>query len=52
MADEFDLQLLQTISDWQQGGNAREKHYRGKALKAAAAKLDPKFQSMRARGLP
>jgi len=41
---QFDLELLQAISDWQQGGNAREKHRRGKQLKEVASSLDPKFR--------
>jgi hypothetical protein len=44
MADDFTLELLQAISDWQQGGNGREKHYRGRALKARAAGLDQRFR--------
>ena len=44
MPTEFNLQLLQAISDWQQGGNAKEKHYRGKALKQACQTLDDKYR--------
>ena len=41
---DLNLNLLQAISNWQRGGNAREKHYRGQALKEAVKNLDKKFR--------
>jgi hypothetical protein len=44
MTRDFDLELLQAVSDWQQGGNAREKHYRGLMLKRVCATLDKRYR--------
>lgn len=41
----FNIQLLQAISDWQRGGDAKQKEKRGKALKEAARCLPDKFRS-------
>jgi hypothetical protein len=39
------LRLLQAVSDWQRGGNPKQKQSRGERLKEAAASLDPKYRS-------
>ena len=41
----FTPEFLQAISDWQQGGDAREKHQRGQKLKRLAGGLDSKFRT-------
>ena len=41
---QFSLELLRAINDWQQGGNARKKHYRGQTLKRVCATLDDRFR--------
>jgi hypothetical protein len=40
----FTLELLQTINDWQRGGNAKEKNERGKKLREVATSLPEKFR--------
>jgi hypothetical protein len=40
----FTKQLIQTISDWQRGGDLKQKARRGAALKAAAQQLPQKFR--------
>ena len=42
----FSTDLLQAISDWQRGGDAKQKAKRGKALKEAAISLPEKFRSI------
>ena len=44
----FTKELIQAISDWQRGGDAKQKKRRGEALKAEAVKLPEKFRSTRA----
>ncbi len=41
---KFDLPLLQAISDWQQGGNARAKYQRGLRLKTLCRNVDSRFR--------
>lgn len=41
----FNLELLQAVSDWQRGGDAKQKKKRGAALKAAAISLPDSFKS-------
>ena len=41
----YSLELLQTINDWQCGGDAKQKERRGKRLKELALQLDVKFRS-------
>ncbi|MCE9561954.1 MAG: hypothetical protein K8U57_07855 [Planctomycetes bacterium] len=40
----FTLELLQALSDWQQGGNAKQKNERGKKLRDASAHLPVAFR--------
>jgi hypothetical protein len=40
----FSLELLQAISDWQRGGDLKQKARRGKRLKALSEALDPEFR--------
>lgn len=44
----FTIDLLQAISDWQQGGSAEQKARRGQKLKCAAANLPLQFKSIKA----
>lgn len=44
MTDHFPLSLLQAISDWQRGGDAKQNVRRGQALKDAAASLPEKYR--------
>lgn len=39
-----DHSLLQAVSDWQRGGDARQNRRRGEALKAACQNLPPQFR--------
>jgi len=41
----FSLTLLQAVSDWQRGGDAKQKKRRGQALKVACASLPIKYRS-------
>ena len=43
----FSIEVLQAISDWQRGGDAKQKAKRGKALKEAAGLLPEKFRLIR-----
>lgn len=45
MIEEFGLPLLQAISDWQRGGDAKQNRRRGEALKAACGNLAEKFRT-------
>lgn len=46
MAYQFDdLQLLQAVSDWQRGGDAKQNLRRGLALKAACAPLPEQYRT-------
>lgn len=45
MSEKFDLPLLQAISDWQRGGDARQNRRRGEALKVACASLAKKYRT-------
>lgn len=40
----FDLPLLQAVSDWQRGGDAKQNRRRGEALKAACENLPSQFR--------
>lgn len=40
-----DIQLLQAVSDWQRGGDAKQNLRRGQALKAACASLPEQFRT-------
>lgn len=42
----FTLELLQAISDWQRGGDTKQKLKRGNALKEVAKKLPNKYKSI------
>ena len=44
----FTVELLQAISDWQRGGDAKQKGKRGNALKEAAKDLPSKYKSISA----
>lgn len=44
MSDPFLLPLLQAISDWQRGGDAKQNLKRGLALKAASATLPEQYR--------
>lgn len=44
MIEEFGLPLLQAISDWQRGGDAKQNRRRGEALKAVCGSLPKKFR--------
>ena len=44
MSEQFSLDLLQAISDWQQGGNFELKKKYGIQLKSTATSLDPEFR--------
>ena len=43
----FSLELLQAISDWQRGGDVKQKAKRGKALKDASRDLPKNFKEIR-----
>jgi hypothetical protein len=45
MSDQFPLPLLQAISDWQRGGDAKQNKARGKKLKEACASLPDKYRA-------
>ena len=45
MQDKFGLPLLQAISDWQRGGDARQIIRRGQVLKEACASLPEKYRT-------
>ena len=45
LASPFSNELLQAVSDWQRGGDAKQKKRRGAALKAAAIDLPDSFKS-------
>jgi len=45
MPDPFPLPLLQAISDWQRGGDAKQNMTRGKRLKEACASLPEKYRT-------
>lgn len=42
----FTVELLQAISDWQRGGDAKQKKNRGEALKKVAQELPNKYKSI------
>lgn len=43
--NDFSIELLQAVSDWQRGGDAKQKQRRGVALKAATHSLPELFKS-------
>ncbi|MCA7967325.1 hypothetical protein LGM54_30545 [Burkholderia cenocepacia] len=45
MTDEFPLQLLQAISDWQRGGDAKQNKRRGQKLKEVCVSLPEKYRT-------
>ena len=42
----FTRELLQAVSDWQRGGDDRQKSRRGECLKALAENLDQHFDNV------
>lgn len=44
MAVNFDLKLLQAVSDWQRGGDAKQNMRRGQTLKGACASLPQEYR--------
>jgi hypothetical protein len=45
MHDQFSLDLLQAVSDWQRGGNKKQNLQRGLKLKQASLSLNEKYRS-------
>jgi hypothetical protein len=45
MAVNFSLELLQAVSDWQRGGDAKQSIRRGQALKGACASLPQEYRT-------
>ena len=45
MAANFSLELLQVVSDWQRGGDAKQSIRRGQALKDACASLPQEYRT-------